>query len=81
MKPRRSLVAARMLARYGHSPGGAQFINGRELLAECLPSVLRAAEVSRHECRVAVIDNASTDDSVGWLSRMFPEVEIYERPE
>jgi N-acetylglucosaminyl-diphospho-decaprenol L-rhamnosyltransferase len=54
--------------------------NGRELLAECLPSVLRAAEASRHDCRVAVIDNASTDDSVAWLIDEHPQIEIFERP-
>ena len=42
--------------------------NGRKLLAECLPSVVRAAEVSRHDCRVAVIDNSSTDESIDWLA-------------
>lgn len=53
--------------------------NGRELLAECLPSVVRAAEASRHHCRVVVIDNASTDDSIGWLAREFPQVAVYQR--
>jgi len=41
---------------------------------------MRAAEASRHDCRVAVIDNASTDDSASWLAREFPQVEIFERP-
>lgn len=54
--------------------------NGRKLLAECLPSVLRAAESASHNCRVAVIDNASTDDSADWLAREFPEVEVIARP-
>lgn len=54
--------------------------NGRELLAECLPSVLRAARASRHACRVVVIDNASTDDSLAWLNRRYAGIEIVSRP-
>jgi len=54
--------------------------NGRSLLAECLPSVLRAASVSRHRCDVIVIDNDSSDDSVKWLSEHFPEVRVIRRP-
>jgi len=53
--------------------------NGRSLLAECLPSVVRAAAASRHRCEVAVIDNASTDDSVAWLAEHFPEVHVIRR--
>ncbi|MBN2473487.1 MAG: glycosyltransferase [Pirellulales bacterium] len=54
--------------------------NGRRLLAECLPSVLRAAEGSSHECDVAVIDNDSTDDSMAWLAGQFPRVRVVRRP-
>jgi len=54
--------------------------NGRALLPRCLPSVLRAAEVSRHRCRTIVIDNDSTDDSLAVLSERFPEVEVIRRP-
>jgi len=54
--------------------------NGRHLLEECLPSVLYAARMSRHDCRVAVIDNSSTDDSVAFLSREHPEVEQFHCP-
>jgi GT2 family glycosyltransferase len=50
--------------------------NGRELLAECLPSVLRAAEVSRHDCRVAVVDNSSSDGSQNLLAQRFPQVPL-----
>jgi N-acetylglucosaminyl-diphospho-decaprenol L-rhamnosyltransferase len=48
--------------------------NGRHLLEECLPSVVRAAAASRHDCRVAVIDNSSSDDSVEFLSSDYPAV-------
>lgn len=51
--------------------------NGADLLGECLPSVLRAAAASRHECRVAVIDNASTDSSKAMLQAQFPQVKLY----
>lgn len=54
--------------------------NGRALLAECLPSVLRAARASRHVCRVVVVDNASTDDSLAWLERRYAGVEVISCP-
>ncbi|MEN6493402.1 MAG: CDP-alcohol phosphatidyltransferase family protein, partial [Thermoguttaceae bacterium] len=54
--------------------------NGRQLLEECLPSVVEAAQGTRHECRVAVIDNDSSDDSVAWLENQFPQVEVIRRP-
>lgn len=54
--------------------------NGRRHLAECLPSVLRAAADSTHHCDVAVIDNDSADDSVAWLAGHFPEVRVIRRP-
>jgi len=54
--------------------------NGRELLADCLPSVVQAAAASRHDCRVAVIDNASTDDSLAVLGNRFPSVRVIRRP-
>ncbi|MEX0585404.1 MAG: glycosyltransferase [Pirellulales bacterium] len=50
--------------------------NGRTLLAECLPSLLRAADASQHDCRVTVVDNASTDDSLAWLAASFPQVAV-----
>ena len=54
--------------------------NGRGLLEACLPSVLEAAAGSRHRCEVAVIDNASSDDSIGWLKGRFPQVGVIRRP-
>jgi GT2 family glycosyltransferase/phosphatidylglycerophosphate synthase len=50
--------------------------NGRELLAECLPSVIRAADRSRHRPPVIVIDNDSTDDSLAWLAVAHPMVRV-----
>lgn len=54
--------------------------NGRELLAECLPSVVRAARSSRHECDVTVVDNDSTDDSLELLARSFSTVAVSRQP-
>ncbi|MBI4432062.1 MAG: glycosyltransferase family 2 protein [Candidatus Omnitrophica bacterium] len=50
--------------------------NGEELLRKYLPSYCQAVKNSRHDCRVSVVDNASTDasqsvvagfNSVGWM--------------
>jgi GT2 family glycosyltransferase len=54
--------------------------NGRRLLSECLPSVLAAAQKATPACRVSVIDNSSTDDSVAYLTSAFPHVPISRRP-
>lgn len=54
--------------------------NGRGLLGQCLPSILEAASASGHDCRVVVIDNASTDGSVELLREAFPEVHIEQCP-
>lgn len=51
--------------------------NGRHLLKECLPTVLRAAAASTHDCQVAVIDNDSADDSVDVLRHQFPAVRLF----
>jgi len=51
--------------------------NGKALLEECLPSILDAAKVSSHSVVVTVLDNCSTDDSVGFLKQKFPGVKIY----
>lgn len=48
--------------------------NGRALLAECLPSVVRAAANARYSCRVTLVDNASTDDSCDFVAREFASV-------
>lgn len=54
--------------------------NGGALLTECLPSIVRAAAASRHCCRVTVIDNDSTDDSLTVLSEQFPNVAVRRLP-
>jgi len=50
--------------------------NGRDLLAECLPSVVEASDTSKYSCKVTVIDNVSTDDSVPFLRSNFPDVDV-----
>jgi len=54
--------------------------DGRARMAECLPSVLRAAKTSQHACEVVVVDNDSTDDSVQWLKSEYPAVAVIHRP-
>ncbi len=50
--------------------------NGRDLLAECLPSIVVASHTSKYSCKVTVIDNVSTDDSVSFLRLNFPDVDV-----
>ncbi len=50
--------------------------NGRGLLEQCLPSILEAASASQHDCRVFVVDNASSDSSVHYLRDHFSEVHV-----
>lgn len=54
--------------------------NGRDLLAECLPSILDAARQAPMPCAVVVIDNASTDDSISFLRDRWPSVRIEHEP-
>ena len=54
--------------------------NGRDLLAECLPTHVEAAWRSPVPCGVSVIDNASTDDSVAYLAAEWPEVGLIREP-
>jgi GT2 family glycosyltransferase len=48
--------------------------NGRDLLAECLPSIVQAADQSPVSCRVSVIDNSSSDGSDQLVATRWPEV-------
>ncbi|MFH1429277.1 MAG: glycosyltransferase [Candidatus Margulisiibacteriota bacterium] len=51
--------------------------NGREIIEQCLPSVLAAAKVSPVSCEVHVVDNRSTDGSIEMLGSEYPEVITY----
>lgn len=61
------------------STAGASIViptwNGRELLEKHLPSVVAAASVNP-ENEVIVVDNASTDGTVEFLARNFPQVRV-----
>jgi GT2 family glycosyltransferase len=50
--------------------------NGRRLLERNLPEVLKAAKKQGKEFEVIVVDDASTDDSVSFLKKKFPQVKI-----
>ena len=50
--------------------------NGRHLLQTCLPCVLRAVEADRDGHEVIVVDDASTDDTVDFVRREFPQVRL-----
>ncbi len=54
--------------------------NGRDLLDECLPSLVEAALRSPVPCGVSVIDNASTDGSLAYLAARWPEIEVIREP-
>jgi len=50
--------------------------NGRHLLETCLPRALLAAERADGDHEVIVVDDASTDDSVEYVRREFPQVRL-----
>ncbi len=50
--------------------------NGVEHLDDCLSSLCRAAVAYGGPCRVVLVDNRSTDDSVALTRRRFPQVEV-----
>ncbi|MGZ3396811.1 MAG: glycosyltransferase family 2 protein [Isosphaeraceae bacterium] len=50
--------------------------NGRDLLAECLPSIALAAARSAVPCGVTVVDNESTDGSAELVSQRWPGVRV-----
>ncbi|MBN1217560.1 MAG: glycosyltransferase family 2 protein [Anaerolineae bacterium] len=53
--------------------------NTRDLLAQCLASVLADIQASPHlQVETLVVDNASTDDSVRMLQEQFPWVQLIE---
>ncbi len=51
--------------------------NGAELLKRYLPSFQRAVAASRHRCELAVVDNASSDESLAALRKEFPGVTVH----
>ena len=55
--------------------------NGKGLLEKYLPSVIEASRNSRNLCRVSVIDNKSSDGSIGFVKNNYREVDLYEAKE
>jgi GT2 family glycosyltransferase len=49
--------------------------NGREVLPLCLASLERAADASRHDVTLLLVDNASTDGSDAWAAAEHPRWE------
>lgn len=54
--------------------------NGRDLLVECLPSIIEAARLAPMPCAVVVVDNDSTDDSLAVVRDRWPDVRIEREP-
>jgi GT2 family glycosyltransferase/glycosyltransferase involved in cell wall biosynthesis len=50
--------------------------NGKELLEEGIPSILKAIHKDGRPHELIVVDNASTDGSVEYLAKYFPEVRV-----
>ena len=48
--------------------------NGKELLEQFIPSIIKHS--SSENCDIYVADNASTDDSVDFVSSNFPTIKI-----
>jgi len=53
--------------------------NTRDLLAQCLPVVLRESQVPG--ARVVLVDNHSNDGSADYVRTQFPEIHLIELPE
>jgi len=51
--------------------------NGLEYLSDCLTSLLNL-DYSKEDYKIFLVDNASTDDSLGYVKNNFPEIEIIE---
>jgi GT2 family glycosyltransferase len=54
--------------------------NGEELIPLCLPSLIKAKDSSRYTTEVFVIDNESTDCSLGVLQRFIDDAHIIRHP-
>lgn len=50
--------------------------NGKHLLEDCLPSVVKAVETRGNIDEIIVIDNASTDDSIEFIKQYYPQIKI-----
>jgi GT2 family glycosyltransferase len=50
--------------------------DGKELLKECLPSVIDAAKYAGPNHEILIVDNGSTDGSVEFIRQQFPAVRV-----
>lgn len=50
--------------------------NGRDILAECLPSVIEAVAARGGADEIVVLDNAGVDGTAGFLAESFPSVRV-----
>src|SRR5213593_4186999 len=50
--------------------------DGKHLLAECLPSVIDAVNYVGASHEILIVDNGSTDGSVEFLQKHFPQVRV-----
>ena len=56
--------------------------NGRHLLEESLPPLIRAVRKDGAAHQILIVDNGSTDDSIAWLRNAYPEeVDLLALPE
>lgn len=56
--------------------------NGRKLLSKNLPAVIRASDNPKNKIKeIIVIDDASSDDSVDYLKKNFPDIKIFVQDE
>jgi GT2 family glycosyltransferase len=55
--------------------------NGKDLLAEGLPSIIKAVETDGRPHEILVVDNGSTDDSLEFLGKTFPGVRVLALPQ
>jgi GT2 family glycosyltransferase len=54
--------------------------NGRDLLAECLPTIVEASARATVPCALTVVDNGSTDGSLDLLARDWPGLSVVREP-
>lgn len=55
--------------------------NGRHLLEESLPPLVRAVTAGGRPHQILLVDNGSSDDSVAWVKSRFPRVDRLELPQ
>jgi O-antigen biosynthesis protein len=55
--------------------------NGKDLLAQGIPSVIEAVARDGHPHEILVVDNGSTDGSVDYVKSTFPQVNVLALPE